>query len=126
MNLVFKKMKATEALKSHIEKKTEKFHKFVGYPMDVHVILSLEKPYHSAEITCHAEHRQLVAVAKSKDLYESIDMAVHKIESQLKKEREKRKGHKSAHLAIRPQSLKLARDVQADLPHKEKKVKASL
>lgn len=124
MNFVFKKLSPTEALKSHLEKKVEKFQKYVNYPMEIHVILSLEKPFHAAEITCHAEHRHLVAVAKSKDLYESIDMAVNKIEAQLKKEREKRKGHKSAHLVGRTRSLKLARDVEADIPHKEKKAKS--
>ena len=50
-----------------------------------------------------------------KDLYESIDMVVHKVESQLKKEREKKKGHNSARLAARPKSLKLARDVEAGI-----------
>jgi putative sigma-54 modulation protein len=115
-------MESTEALKSHIESKCEKFEKYVDYPLDVHVILSLEKLLHCAEITLHAEHKPLVAHAKSKDLYESIDLSVTKIEAQLKKEREKKKGHKSAHLVSRPASLKLAQDVEADLPHKEKKI----
>jgi ribosome-associated translation inhibitor RaiA len=87
--------------------------------MDIHVLLSVEKTYQTAEITCHAEHRQLVAVAKSKDLYESIDMVVHKIEGQLKKERERRKGHKSGHLITR-KAVKVARDIEADIPHREK------
>lgn len=122
LHFTFRKIEATEALKDHVTKKVEKFKKFVTYPMEVHVLLSLEKPLHCAEITCHAEHRELVALAKTKDLYESIDAAVHKIEAQLKKEREKKKGHNSARLAVRPTALKLARDVKADLPHREKKI----
>jgi putative sigma-54 modulation protein len=122
VNFTFRHMDATDALKDHIEKKCEKFGQYVDYEIDVHVILTLEKASHCAEITLRAEHKPLVGQAKSKDLYESIDMAVTKVESQLKKEREKRKGHKSAHLASRHQSLKLAQDVAADLPHKEKKI----
>ncbi len=123
LNIAFRKIKGSEAIKEHVEEKVEKFYKLVNYPMEIHVLLSLEKPYQCAEITCHAEHRQLVAVAKTKDLYESIDMAINKISSQLKKERERRKGRKSAHLNVRGTSLRLAQDVEAALPHREKKMK---
>ena len=122
LNITFKKVRPSEALKEHVTKKVEKFQKFVKYPLETHVILNLEKMFHCVEINCHAEHRSLAAIAKSKDLYESIDLAVQKIEKQLKKEREMRKGHKSARLANRPKSLKLAKDVNADLPHREKKL----
>lgn len=121
VHFTFRKVDSTQALKEHLTKKTAKFFKFVTYPMEVQVILSVEKQFHTAEITCHAEHRQLVAMAKSKDLYESIDMACHKIESQLKKERERKKGHKAAHLINRKKSLRLAQDVEAELPHREKR-----
>lgn len=122
LHLNFKKIKATEALKEHISKRVKKFEKFVTYPLEVHAFLSVEKTYQMAEITCHAEHRDIVAVAKAKDMYESIDLAAHKIEAQLKKSRELKKGHTAAHLAKRPKSLKLGSDVKADLPHREKKV----
>ena len=122
LTITFRKIKGTEALKDYVTKKVSKFEKYVNYPMEVHVLISLEKPYQCAEITCHAEHKQLVAVAKAKDLYESIDLAVHKVESQLKKEREKRKGHTSGHLAARPASLRLGQDIEAELPHREKKI----
>lgn len=124
VHFAFRKIEATPALKEHIEKKVMKFEKFVTYPMDVHVMLSLEKTLHCAEITCHAEHRELFAVAKTKDLYESIDAVCHKIESQLKKEREKKKGHNAAHQVARPKAaLRLAKDVEADIPHRAKKVR---
>lgn len=125
LNMSFRKVKATEALKEHVEKRVAKFSKFVSYPMKIDVHLSIDKAYQCAEITCHAEHRHLVAVAKSKDLYESIDLVAHKIETQLKKEREKHKGHAKAHLAVRPKALRLATDVGADLPHREKKQRNS-
>jgi putative sigma-54 modulation protein len=118
----FKHVKATEALKEHLTSKAKKFEKYVTYTMEVHFFLSVEKTFQTAEITVYAEHRELVAVAKCKDLYESIDLAVHKIETQLKKEREKRKGHHAAHLAIRESSKKLAQDILAEVPHKEKRL----
>lgn len=123
LHLTFRNMEATDALKEHLEKRTEKFEKFVTYPIEVHVRLQVDRPYHTAEITCHAEHQELVALAQTKDLYEAIDLAVHKMESQLKKRREKRKGHTAAHLVKRPKALKVADDVGALLPHREKKAR---
>jgi putative sigma-54 modulation protein len=123
VSFAFRKIPPTQALKNHIEKRVEKFEKFVSYSIDIAARLSLEKMYHCVELTVHAEHRTLVAVAKTKDLYESIDMAAHKIEAQLKKERERRKGHNSARETARPRGARLASDVAADLPHREKKQK---
>ena len=124
LHLAFRKIEATEALKNHIAKRVEKFRKFVTYPIDIDVRLSLEKVYHCVEISVQAEYRTLVAISKTKDLYESIDMAVKKIESQLKKKRDLKKGHAASHSLARPATaLSLASDVQADIPHREKKRK---
>ena len=121
VHFTFRNITSTDAIKEHVTKKVEKFGKFVTYELDVHVRCFVEKPYHNCEITVYAEHQELVAIATTKDLYEAIDLTVHKIENQLKNEREKRKGHKSARLATRPKALKLAQDVGADIPHQEKK-----
>lgn len=119
VNITFRKIRATEPLNNYVETKVGKLSKLINYPMDIHVLLSLEKTYQTAEISCHAEHRQLFAMAKSKNLYESIDLVVKKIESQLKKERERKKGHKSGHSLAR-QTTKLAIDLEAQVPHREK------
>lgn len=123
IQFTFRKIPATDSLKEHVEKRVEKFTKFVNYEIDVHVFLSLEKELHCAEITCRAEHHEMVAIAKTEDLYESIDLAAHKIENQLKKHREKRKARTAAHLASR-KSNKMAADVAADLPHQGKRRRA--
>lgn len=121
VHFTFRNISSTEAIKDHVSKKVEKFNKFVTYELDVHVRCFVEKPYQTCEITVYAEHQELVAIATTKDLYEAIDLTVHKIENQLKKQREKRKGHKSARLVGRPKALKLAQDISADIPHQEKK-----
>lgn len=122
LNITFKNLESTEAIKAYVEKKTEKFRKYVTYPMEVHVLLSIEKGFHHAEITSHAEFHDLVATAKTEDLYESIDAVVAKIETQLKKEREKKKGHGTAHTIARNGDNELASDVDADLPHQGKAI----
>jgi len=122
LHFTFRKIEATDALKDRITKRVEKFRKFVTYPMEIHVTMGLERALHCAEIVCHAEHRELVAVAKTKDLYEAIDIVAHKIENQLKKQREKRKSRTAAHLATRANGIKLGRDVSINFPHRDKKI----
>ena len=120
VQVVFRNIDATGALKEHAIKKVEKFRKFVTYPMDIHVLLSLQKTLQYAEITCHAEHKNLVATSKTKNMYEAIDLACHKIEAQLKKEREKKKGHNNAH-AISRKTRRAGSDVEAEIPHRQKR-----
>ncbi len=117
LHLNFRNIESTEAIKEHIEDKVDKLKKFVTYSMEVHVIVTLEKSLQCVEITCRAEHKDFVASTKSKNLYESIDVCCHKIEAQLKKEREKKKGHNAAHRLANRHAEKLGTDVKAILPH---------
>lgn len=117
LHLHFKKIEATDALKEHIEKRVEKFEKFVTYPMEIHVFLSVDKDGHTAELKCHAEYKEIVATAKEEDLYAAIDMVCHKIENQLKKEREKKKGHTAGHKSSRKSKEEMSTDLAADIPH---------
>lgn len=121
LSITFRGLTGTEALKAHVDKRVTKFRKYVTYPLEIMARLSLEKMYHCVEITVNAEHRSMVAVAKTKDLYESIDLAVKKIEAQLKKERERHKGHGLAHEVAHRTSKEPASDVTPHVPHLEKK-----
>jgi len=126
LHFAFRKMEVTDALKKMIEKKTAKLGRIITYPMDVHVTVSLEKTIHICEIVCHAEHRDLVGLAKTEDLYESIDDAVKKIEIQLKKERDKKKGHSAAHKVVRLPEGKEVKDIGEGFPHEGKRARAKV
>lgn len=116
----FRKIEATAALKSHIEKRVAKFDKFITYPVELHFILGVEKNRHTAEIELRAEHKPMVATCKADDMYEAIDLVCHKMEAQLKKARDLKKGHAAAHKTKGEKASKLAQDVKADLPHQGK------
>lgn len=112
----FRHMDSSEAIKELVTKKMEKLNNLVDYALEFHVTLSADKLQHTAEITCRAEHQSFTAKATTEDLYASIDDTIHKLETQLKKEREKRKGHQAAHQVIRKGDV-LGGDIPADLPH---------
>ncbi|MCB0406151.1 MAG: ribosome-associated translation inhibitor RaiA [Bdellovibrionales bacterium] len=120
IEVTFRNIEATEAIRTFTIQRLERLHKYVTYTLKIHVLLEVEKKEHRAEVTCHAEHKELVSTGTSANLYESIDMAVDRMEKQLRKERDKKKGHHTAH-GIQRNSAHLAQDVQAEIPHRAKK-----
>lgn len=89
----FRDIESTEALKEHTLSKLEKLKKYLVKPQTAHVILGVKKFNHHAEITIDANGVQYVGHETSENMYTSIDEAVHKLERQLVKYKEKLKSH---------------------------------
>jgi len=56
---------------------------------EAHVILSLERHLHQAEVTVHDHNHQFVGVASGPDLFTAINAAIEKLEKQVIKVRAK-------------------------------------
>ena len=103
INVTFRHVDPTPALRSHAEEKLERMvKKHLRRPVDAHVILSVSKERHAAEITLQADHVTMFAKEETTDLYAAIDLAVSKLEHQAQKLREKRKEHKGPSAARGP------------------------
>jgi len=90
----------TDALRQHISDKLQKIDRFLSRITDVHVVLSVEKHRHSAEINLsQANGNTLRSLEETHDMYESVDKVIEKIEKQARKLNNKRetsrKGRKS-------------------------------
>jgi putative sigma-54 modulation protein len=72
--------------------------KYLDKVTEAHVTLSLERYLHHADINLHAGHFHVRGKEKSEDMYASIDMAIDKIERQLKKHKERLKNHRPTHV----------------------------
>ncbi|GEJ57495.1 ribosome hibernation-promoting factor, HPF/YfiA family [Anaeromyxobacter diazotrophicus] len=94
VNITFRHLESTEALKAHARDKVERIQRYIDRPSEAHVVLDLENLEHKADINLKAGPFQLRGRAKSGDMYASIDAAAEKIERQLKKHKEKLKSHK--------------------------------
>jgi len=94
--VTFRHVDPTPALKSYAEEKLEHVKKYLRRPVDAHVILSVSKERHMAEITLKADHVTMVAQETTHDLYSAIDLAIDKLEHQAQKLHEKRRHHKRA------------------------------
>jgi putative sigma-54 modulation protein len=94
-NITFRNLEATEALKAFVREKVERVHKYIDHAREAHVVMTLERHFHVAEITIHAGPFVLQGKDKSGDMYQSIDLAMAKIERQLKRYKEKLKNHRA-------------------------------
>ena len=98
INVTFRHTDPSEAIKAHVHEKMKKLEKYLIKPESIHVILTVE-PHHdkinnTVEIALSENGNQMSAHEKAENMYASIDMAVGKIERQLKKYKEKLKNHK--------------------------------
>jgi ribosome hibernation promoting factor len=95
INVTFRHVEPTATLRAHAEEKLERMvKKYLRRPVDAHVILSVAKERHAAEITLQADHVTMFAKEETTDLYAAIDLAVEKLEHQAQKLRAKLKEHK--------------------------------
>ena len=91
-----KHIEITEAIRTHAEEKTSKLPKFYSSINQIEVIID-EAPGDniSLEIIARAEHSNIFIVTETDDdAYKCIDLAVHKLERQLKRKKTKERNNK--------------------------------
>ena len=109
--VTFKKIDTSISLKSYVKKKLDKFDKMLDSPAEAHVVLSVEKIRHIAEITLTCDRLKIHAKENSENMYSSIDALMDKVKVQIKKNKEKVRRHMSGN----KQSIK-DDATQTDLP----------
>lgn len=92
----------TQALKTLAQERLDKMASFLDDIIDVHVILSVEKHRHEAEVTLKTRSSSFVASSESMDMYKSLSEAMDKIEAQAHKQLQKKgdKNHVNGKQAI--------------------------
>ena len=93
--VTFRKMDATDAIKQYAEEKVKKIKRYFPDPINANVVLGLERYQHRADINITL-HNGLVLKGSetSDDMYSSIDLAVGKIEKQVRRYKDKIRSHK--------------------------------
>ena len=101
VNYTGRHMELTEPLKQFTKERLDKMATYLDDIIDVHVILSVEKHRHAAEITLKTRASAFVASATTDDMYASITQAVEKLENQAHKHQGKRntRGHETVRAA---------------------------
>jgi putative sigma-54 modulation protein len=98
LNIVFRHVESTEAIREKIIKKTQHLKKFFHGKSEINWVCSVEQHEHSSEVLIHAGHNFFHAKASDENLYKTFDQVIAKLEKQLsskKKYLEGLKKHKN-------------------------------
>jgi putative sigma-54 modulation protein len=93
-SVTFKNLDPSDHLRDYVTGKLNRLDKLLDNPAEAQVVLSVEKIRHQTEIRLKGDRLNIVCREKSSDMYSSIDLALDKLEKQLKKQKEKIKSHR--------------------------------
>lgn len=88
-SVTFKNLDPSENLKSYVKDKLDRFDKYLYNPAEANVVLSVEKFRHIAEISINGDRLNINGKEETIDMYSAIDMALDKLEKQIKKNKQK-------------------------------------
>jgi len=90
ISVTFRHIDSTPALQEYATEKISKIaSKYLPKPGSAHVVLSVVKQRHTAEISLHASHFDITAHETTDDLYSALDLTLSKIERQLRKHKDR-------------------------------------
>lgn len=93
LDITFRGLDPIESLKRYARTKLERIGRHVSHDGAAHVVLSIERHLHHADIELRAGPLVMRGHAKSGDMYASIDGAVDRLDRQLRRIRDRRKHH---------------------------------
>jgi putative sigma-54 modulation protein len=95
ISVTFRNTEGENWHKEYIDQKLKKLEKYMDNPVEAHVVISVEKFRNAAEVNLMTNGQNINAKEEAKDMYLAIDNAIEKIERQLKKRKERIRGHKT-------------------------------
>jgi putative sigma-54 modulation protein len=87
-------LKLDDDIRTHAEKKMRKAETYLGRIIEAHMILSAEKHRRIAEVTLSARRVTFHAQEETENIYASIDGAMEKVDTQIRRYKEKLKDRK--------------------------------
>lgn len=96
ITVTFRHVRSTVALRRYAEEKIARLDRYLHRPMEAHVVLEVLKKSHRAEIHLIANGTSIFGDEETTDLYSAIDLALDKVERQLKKLAARKKERKAA------------------------------
>ena len=95
ISVTFRNTGSEDWFKDYITERLKKLQKYIDKPLEAHVVLSVEKFRNVAEVNVTAKGVNINGKEEAKDMQLAVDTVIDKIERQMKKHKEKIRGHKS-------------------------------
>ncbi|MEX1012268.1 MAG: ribosome-associated translation inhibitor RaiA [Waddliaceae bacterium] len=90
----------TEPMKQYAIEKVSKIERFTDRVIDVLVIMDVQKIDHRCEIVMRMGHTKIIGHATTTDMYASVDLAVQKIEKQIRRYKKRLQEHQTKSLSL--------------------------
>lgn len=93
LNITGHHMEVTPAIHDYVNAKLDRVIRHFDNVTSAHVILSVDKLNHKAEVTLHVKGKDIFADSIESDLYAAIDTLADKLDRQVVKYKEKNSSH---------------------------------
>lgn len=85
VNITFRHMEGTEAIKDHVTRKVERARKYLQGPCEANVVMSVERHLHRCDVTITAAGWTFKGAEETEDMYTSVDKVMDKVERQIRR-----------------------------------------
>ena len=92
--VTFRHTEPMESLRAYAEEKMSKIKKYLDVPLEAHIVLTVEKFRHIADVTLNLNGTLIKAVEETGDMYSAIDQVMDKIENRVKRHLSKIRDHR--------------------------------
>lgn len=99
VSVIGRNVEVTDALRAHAIEKISKLERFSDRIIEAFVSLDVQKIGYRVDITLRAGNLKIKSQAIAEDMYAGIDLAVHKLEAQLLRYKNKIQDHHSKHIS---------------------------
>lgn len=110
VTVTFRHIESSNPIRQYAVQKSERVAKYLIEPIEVHWVLSVEKFRHIAAVTITANGTAIKGEEQTEDMYAAIDLVMSKVEKQMRRYKEKLKGHKISSTANYEKGLKKGED----------------
>lgn len=104
----------TDAMKDYVIEKISKIERFSDRIIDAVVTMDVQKLEQRVDIVLKVNHLKIKSHAVSDDMYTSIDKAVHKLETQLLRYKDKLQDHQTKGVAAIDMKVNVLRSASVD------------
>lgn len=95
-SVTFKNIAPSDHLRTFVEEKLDRFDRLLENPAEANVVLSVEKFRHIADVNIAGDRLIINGKEETDDMYSAIDMVIDKLESQIKKSKQKNRKHRTS------------------------------
>ncbi len=108
INVTFRRLDPSDALREYAENRLQKLKKYADGPMDVNVVLSVEKFRQTAEVVISGDGVRAAAKEEQNEMRAAIDLVSDKIYKQLKRYKEKSRSKRGSSSISEPALLDIS------------------